>query len=897
MTTISLNNAVELNWDPVAGASSYRVYRNEHGCDRAQVPLAEVTGTSYLDEDLVNGIQEYYRVEPIGANPACTGALSVCMEAMAEPLAGSVKYNRQSYACQDMEILMRIQDSNDGGSSLSVTVWSDTESAPETVILPAIEPGSDTYAGSIFTTQVAAAADGLISVSDGDVITAEYIDADNGQGGINVPVQTSVVADCYGPIISSVGEINVTDTSATIVWNTSEPSDTNLLWGETPPPGTAAGGAGGVVAHQVNLGGLEACTVYYYEVESTDLSGNTLRDDNGGRYFHFETFGDFGQGLQPCNAGRLFLDAGIYTCGDTLAFEVVDLGLNSDPGVAETIAVTFTSTSETSPETVLATEIGADSSTFAGTIALAVGVPAADGVLQVQSGDLVTGTYVDPDDGTGAAVMTFDSAIMDCGEPEIQNLRLANLTDQRFTISFETSEPGDTVVEWGTTTALGNVESDPSLTTYHSVEVNTAELCQQLYFRVSSTDVYGNTAVADNGGSPFPFSTLDIPGLYYRETFENGANGWSLGGEFEIGAPQGLGGSPGNDDPTEAYNNTGVLGTDLTGQGDFPGDYEHGLTVTAKSPNQDASAWTNTELRIRRYLNVRENDDALIAIAGKGQSGGPVWNSLGSTISDSAYSLQVFDVSALVDGQRTVAVEFGIEADEINPFTDDGVASGWNVDDVILKDASLPPFGACGGCATAPSFGGALSAVDSDACGADGIIVSWADAVGWGSGGAGTYAVYRDTTPGFTPSAGNLVASGVATLSYLDNTAPDGPTLYYLVRAESDETCGPGPNNGGGVDSNAVYIAASNSSSAGIPGAITPVQVDLVNLAHVRLNWPAVADATLYRIYRSSTPDPSDFYLLAETDQLSHEDLGEGGTFNNYYYQVRGVNACDQEGN
>ena len=93
-------------------------------------------------------------------------------------------------------------------------------------------------------------------------------------------------------------------------------------------------------------------------------------------------------------------------------------------------------------------------------------------------------------------------------------------------------------------------------------------------------------------------------------------------------------------------------------------------------------------------------------------------------------------------------------------------------------------------------------------------------AAAWGSGAGGTYAVYRDTVPGFTPSAGNLVASGVTTFSYNDATAPSDTVLYYLVRAENDETCGGGPNNGGAVDSNAVYVQVSETTSQAIPSAI-----------------------------------------------------------------------------
>ena len=56
----------------------------------------------------------------------------------------------------------------------------------------------------------------------------------------------------------------------------------------------------------------------------------------------------------------------------------------------------------------------------------------------------------------------------------------------------------------------------------------------------------------------------------------------------------------------------------------------------------------------------------------------------------------------------------------------------------------------------------------------------------WGSGTDGTYAVYRDAVPGFTPSGANLVTSGLTGLSYNDVGAPNDQTLYYVVLAESD---------------------------------------------------------------------------------------------------------------
>ena len=46
------------------------------------------------------------------------------------------------------------------------------------------------------------------------------------------------------------------------------------------------------------LNGLNACTTYWYAVHSTDTAGNTATADHGGAFYHFETHGNFGHGMQ-----------------------------------------------------------------------------------------------------------------------------------------------------------------------------------------------------------------------------------------------------------------------------------------------------------------------------------------------------------------------------------------------------------------------------------------------------------------------------------------------------------------------------------------------------------------------------------------------------------------------
>ena len=69
---------VGLSWTAVPGAAKYRVLRSDIGCDSSSSVLADVTGTSYTDVGLIPANAEYYRIQPVGSNAACDGAVSAC---------------------------------------------------------------------------------------------------------------------------------------------------------------------------------------------------------------------------------------------------------------------------------------------------------------------------------------------------------------------------------------------------------------------------------------------------------------------------------------------------------------------------------------------------------------------------------------------------------------------------------------------------------------------------------------------------------------------------------------------------------------------------------------------------------------------------------------------------
>jgi len=138
---------------------------------------------------------------------------------------------------------------------------------------------------------------------------------------------------------------------------------------------------------------------------------------------------------------------------------------------------------------------------------------------------------------------------------------------------------------------------------------------------------------------------------------------------------------------------------------------------------------------------------------------------------------------------------------------------------------------------------------------------------------------------------------GLSSTTFTDTAAPDNLPLYYLVRAENNETCSTGPNNNGVVDDNAVYLMARDDLSQAVPGDVGPT-LRGANVASttVRLTWQAASGATGYRVYRANNAQMTGAVLLGSAGQLVYEDTGEVTLQPSRYYLVKGINPCGIEG-
>ncbi len=890
LTGTAGSNSASLSWDPVDGAAQYLVMRTEVGCTGySQNIVQEVPAptANWVDDELPNDFEFFYRVQAVGSNPACQSPVSNCAAITPQPFAGSIRLDRAEYNC-GFEVTITVNDANTGSSTVDVTIFSDSESTPEMLTLNETEPGSARFTGTIqLTSDPTVNGDGLLQVVDSDSITARYTDADDGQGGAGLLRETSAVADCVGPIIFDNDEQNVTDVQATIVWFTDEEATSELTWGETTPPSNIDSTTGLTTSHSVTISGLQQCTTYFYSLRSGDEPGNVTVNDNFGTYFKFETLGDFGDGLQACSNGQISVESPTVSCdGDSLPFEVVDIDLNVDSGVADTVTIEVTSTTESGGEFLLLTETGPNTSKFQGTILTANGpaIPG-DGILQMVDGDTLTGKYVDQDEGFGEPGIEFVNALADCVGTNFIEITQVDAGDEAAGVRVNTSELTTVTFEWGTTPALGNVIDSTTLSTIHTATFGPLLECGEVYFRVTATDRYGNVSVADADGAPYVLNGFQIGGAIYKDGFESNG-GWTLEGEWEIGEPQGLGTSPG--DPAAAFAGQQVLGHDLSGQGSVPGDYESGSNESAVSPTISTSGVTNMELKVRRWLNASPTTPAYLEAS---TNGGGSWNvvyvsNLGNE--DSSWSFETYDLTPFVGGGLQIRFRQA-------PGLLGGNDAGWNIDRFVVRDADEPEFEACGGCIGIPTFDGVASAVDVDGCAGGGVTLSWNPAPGFGSGTGGSYNVYRSTTPGFTPGPGNQIASGVTDTAYSDTSAPLDVDLFYVVRAESNETCDIGPNNNGVEDQNLVYAMARDESVQPVPGGIgDSVIVDNINDAHVRISWSAAANAGQYHVYRSDDASGG-FTQIGTVTGTFFDDENELGLPVNRFYTVVPADVCGNE--
>jgi len=205
---------------------------------------------------------------------------------------GRVRLDRELYACNSavtIEVIdcdLNVDEQTPEG--VSITIASVSEPAGETVTLTETGPSTAQFLGTMQLSDVDEA--GVLLVADGGTITATYIDEDDGQGGVNVPVDAIAGLDCLPPVITNVQVLGISTEAAIVTFNTDELAVGTVRYGlSCDALNESATTIETGTSHVIRLENLNYSTRYFFAIDAEDNQGNVGTNDNGGACHTFST--------------------------------------------------------------------------------------------------------------------------------------------------------------------------------------------------------------------------------------------------------------------------------------------------------------------------------------------------------------------------------------------------------------------------------------------------------------------------------------------------------------------------------------------------------------------------------------------------------------------------------
>ncbi len=173
---------------------------------------------------------------------------------------------------------------------------------------------------------------------------------------------------------------------------------------------------------------------------------------------------------------------------------------------------------------------------------------------------------------------------------------------------------------------------------------------------------------------------VGVPVPVYEFLVDDTNPGWSVEGQWAFGQP--TGGGSHNLDPTSGYTGQNVYGYNLAG--DYPNVLNPARNLTSTA--MDLTGYYDVTVSFRRWLGIESAsfDHAAFQVSNNGSTWTTIWSHSGAAISENAWSLQEYDISAAADGQATVYLRW------VMGTTDTSVTyPGWNLDDIVVKGRAV----------------------------------------------------------------------------------------------------------------------------------------------------------------------------------------------------------------
>ncbi len=330
-----------------------------------------------------------------------------------------------------------------------------------------------------------------------------------------------------GPSITGVTANNLTNNSASIIWNTDVPSDSAVYFTtSTDYISFNTRGTGNIVtSHEILLNNLSKGTTYYYYVVSGVAS-----DNNGGTYYSFSTPVDDVAPVLNAVTSTVVIDtkALINWTTSELADARVDYGTvsgnynnfetDTNLGLNHSVLLSNLATSTTyyyivssndaSGNLVTSTE---QSFTTLETLSQESAVLLRE--LQAQANGMTAGAANAVCSGGGGGGSSIDRT-----KPVISVVKAVTSDGSNATISWETDKSANSLLQYGTSTQYGFGQNSTDLVKIHSLSIKNLNWATDYHYRVYSIDENGNLGQTDDlifnsgDGTGQPSATVDSTG-------------------------------------------------------------------------------------------------------------------------------------------------------------------------------------------------------------------------------------------------------------------------------------------------------------------------------------------------------------------------------------------------
>ncbi|MES1180799.1 MAG: fibronectin type III domain-containing protein, partial [Verrucomicrobiota bacterium] len=210
------------------------------------------------------------------------------------------------------------------------------------------------------------------------------------------------------------------------------------------------------------------------------------------------------------NGGIILLDRTNYTAPGIMQLEVFDAAKAGSGSVS----VLVKSSTEPAGENFTLAAAG-NYGAFTGAVMTVAGGAAVDEKLEIHHGDMIEADYTDSSGNPRTATATADLIA-----PTLGNVAVTSDLGV-ITITWQTGEPADSIVHYGTNSLNLNLAvTNSARVTSHSIKIGGLIPGKTYYFSVSSSDAAGNTTDDNNSGAFYSFIAVASPTVLMVDDYD-----------------------------------------------------------------------------------------------------------------------------------------------------------------------------------------------------------------------------------------------------------------------------------------------------------------------------------------------------------------------------------------